>query len=475
MRQLRINAKRIGEYVFERRPFLLPFVIVLVCGIPWWIAFWPGTLQYDSCGQLLQYLGVAPMTGHHPYPVTLLMGALLRVGRICFHSDNAGIFLYTGAQFIGQATTVAYSFCVLKRLGGIPLWVRGCCLFFYALFPLLPNWGISYGKDTGYYLFFLLLTVALLDIFFAAGREEKPSCRQWALWIAAVLGVVSFRNDGRYVILFTVLVLLLYRRRYWRISLAGLGIALGFLALVEQVYMPLKNIPLGSVREAMSVPLLQTAEYVKEYADEVTEEERAVLQQVFRAGDLTELADTYDSAISDPVKNLFLEYPTGQELGSYIRLWWGQLKKHPLSCIRTYWQHCSGYFIPGARAYDDLIGWFWMLDDQSRSDSYLDIFFRESAYEMRIAMEKWVCWLYEVPLAGLLYRPSTYTWVMLGCLAWMILKKKPWAFAVLPGVLVLMICTVSPLNGSVRYFLPLMAAAPIYLACCFGGKGQELV
>ena len=45
----------------------------------------------------------------------------------------------------------------------------------------------------------------------------------------------------------------------------------------------------------------------------------------------------------------------------------------------------------------------------------------------------------------------------------------------IPGIIVLLICTVSPLNASVRYYLPVMATVPVYLAFCMAKntKGTE--
>lgn len=65
--------KKIENTLFDKYSFWGPFTVFFVLGLPWWIAFWPGTLQYDSCGQLLQYLGVGKMSGHHPLPITMLM------------------------------------------------------------------------------------------------------------------------------------------------------------------------------------------------------------------------------------------------------------------------------------------------------------------------------------------------------------------------------------------------------------------
>lgn len=459
------RMKKLSELIFVDHSFMGSFLILLCFGLPWWIAYWPGTLQYDSCGQLLQYLGVGRMTGHHPLPVTMLMGILLDVGRVLFHSDNAGIFLYTGIQFLAQCLVISYGFSVFNRIG-VPIWMRWLSLVFYALFPLFPNWGISFCKDTGYYISFMLFVLVIIDAFL---REDGQAGRlQRTLWVLSLFGVASFRNDGRYVIIITIVVLLLFVRKHWKTYLEGLGMAVLFLVLVEHVYMPIRNIPAGAVREAMSVPLMQTANYLGQYGEEVTEEEETVLAALFAEGDLRGVAEAYDEEISDNVKGRFKEYPDRQELFAYFKVWWGQFKKHPGIYVETFWRHCDGYFDPFRKCYDDIIGCFKILDGQSRSDEYLDIYFGIEDQHFRDMLEDWAYFLYKLPVFRLLYRPAVYTWVMAGCLLFLLRKKRKETLVILPGIVVLLICMVSPLNASVRYFLPVMAVLPIYLGICGG-------
>ena len=432
------------------------------------VAFWPGTLQYDSCGQLLQYLCVGKMTGHHPVPVTVLMGLFLDMGRMFFHSDNVGIFLYTLSQSIVQCAVIAYGFCIFKRLG-LPIWFCFVSLMFYGFLPLLPNWGISYVKDSGYYICFMLLTLSMLDNF--GIEEQQASGWKQLIWIAGLLGISAFRNDGRYVALTAIIGVILFCRKYWRKCIIGaVGVFL-FLFLVEGVYMPLRNIPSGSVREALSVPLLQTAGYIKEYQSEITVEERETLISVFEVDNLGEIAQRYDCMISDKVKEIFLEYPDKGQLLDYLKVWWAQLKKHPLTYLRVYWVHCDGYFNPFKNVYEDIIGWFGILDGQSRTDEYLNVYFIAERQELRLTLEKWSHFLYDLPVINLLYHTGTYTWIMLGSLLVLgVKKRKKDLFVIFPGIAVLMICTVSPLNASIRYYLPVMSVAPIYIGWCLKKK-----
>ncbi len=463
--------KRISDFLFAEHSFAGPFLILVCCGLPWWFAFWPGTLQYDSCGQLLQYLGVGKMTGHHPVPVTLLMGIFLDIGRALFHSDNAGIFLYTLLQFTVQCAVISYGFCVFKRFR-LPVWFCWACLVFYGVFPLLPNWGISYVKDSGYYICFLLLMFSMPDAFDMEGEPDAVWKR--LLWIAALVGLSAFRNDGRYVAFLAVIAVALFRRRYLKTCVAGAGCVILFLFLVEGVYMPLRNIPSGSVREVLSVPLMQTAGYLKEYPDEVTVEERNVILSVFEVEELSGISDRYDSMISDRLKDVFVEYPNREHVTAYLKVWLVQMKSHPGIYLRVYGEHCSGYLDPLQKCCEAIIGWYTILDGQSRTDEYLDIYFIANRQELREGLEDWSYCLYDFPVTGWLYHTGVYTWIMLGSLLFLILKKrKRDLYIILPGIIVLLVCTVSPLNSSVRYYLPVMAAAPAYIGCCmknYNGK-----
>lgn len=462
------RVKGISRIIFIDHPFIGPFLILVCCELPWWFAFWPGTLQYDSCGQLLQYLGVGKMTGHHPVTVTILMGILLDVGRIIFHSDNAGIFIYTFLQFTIQCIVISYGFCVFKRIH-LPLWFCWAALFFYGSFPLLPNWGISYVKDSGYYICFILLTLSMLDAF--GIEEEQAVVWRRLIWVAALVGLSAFRNDGRYVAMTAIIGVALFRRKHFKTCLAGAGCMFLFLFLVEGVYMPLRNIPSGAVREAMSIPLLQTAYYVKEYQNEITVEEHDAILSVFEVDELSEISDRYDSIISDRVKDVFLEYPDKEQLTTYFKVWWVQLKKHPLTYLRVYWDHCNGYFNPLKKCYEDIIGWFAILEGQSRTDEYLSIYFIAERQKLRAGLENWSYFLYDLPLTGWLYHTGIYTWIMLGSLLFLTLRKrKRDLFVILPGIVVLMVCTVSPLNASIRYYLPVMAVAPVYIGYCFDNR-----
>ena len=76
------------------------------------------------------------------------------------------------------------------------------------------------------------------------------------------------------------------------------------------------------------------------------------------------------------------------------------------------------------------------------------------------------------PGLALLNAPGTHAWALLLCTA-ALLRKRRWRAlaAAFPLWLALAICCVSPVNGLVRYALPIMAAMPTMLAYTWHALG----
>lgn len=87
------------EFIFDRHYILIPFIIIMMRGLPYFIAFFPGPIQYDALKQLDFYFGVLEWTTHHSPFSTFVMGSLMKLGRTV-HSNNLGVFLYAFQQYI---------------------------------------------------------------------------------------------------------------------------------------------------------------------------------------------------------------------------------------------------------------------------------------------------------------------------------------------------------------------------------------
>ena len=471
-------VRAIEKLLFLKHPFLGPFLSILVLALPWLIFYFPGTLQWDAHAQLWVFFGdpaAAASAGSHPVILTQVMGGCVWLGRKLFHSDSMGLFLYTGMQFMAQSLTFAYASYLLRKLQAPVIFSWGALLY-WAIHPLFPIWGYTMVKDTPFYIFLLLHMVVLMDILI--GQKARASWWQMCLLLVSVAGTVLSRNEGRYVVFITLFSALLLYRKYWKAYLAGIVSCLLLVVAVDNIYMPCRNIAKGNVGDMLSVPLQQTARYLREHYDEVTAEEAAVLQEGFAVG-LDEIAASYNPICSDPVKANFQEHPSSSYIGSYFKVWFRQLLKHPDTYIQALLNHTYGYFYPDRHdyLYDflHLTGVFYIGNSDKRHDDYLDMEFGISDSSGRRILQHFFYLVEKMPVFSMLFSAGFHTWILLGECVYLLAKRRRRAVLFLiPGLFILLLRLFSPVNASVRYMLPVMAMLPVTAAWCYVVTHKEL-
>lgn len=140
---------------FAKAPGRASSLLIGAAWLPWVAVFWPGSVDWDSWGQISQVLGVQEMTAHHTVLSTWLHGWLFRLGR-ALGSDNLGVFLYIVLQFLVCAWVFGQVTAFAARLGCS----RGVQYAVTAFFALDPIWGAfiqTQVKDTLYTGLFVLL------------------------------------------------------------------------------------------------------------------------------------------------------------------------------------------------------------------------------------------------------------------------------------------------------------------------------
>ena len=148
------------------------------------------------------------INNHHPVLHTVLMGTAVKIGRM-LGSDNLGIFLYTLFQYLCMAAALAYGISYLKNLK-MPRWFQGGILGLTALYPVFPRYAVLLSKDTLFSSCVLVFEIFLIRLV----REEiKISKKEGILFLLTMLGVMMLRQNGLYVVVFSLPVLLLEKDR----------------------------------------------------------------------------------------------------------------------------------------------------------------------------------------------------------------------------------------------------------------------
>ena len=456
--------------------------ILLLCWLPWLVVCAPGSLSGDLFSQVPQWLGAEPMTAHHPPLSSAIYGTLFAMGS-AIGGSNGALLVIMVAQALGMACSLAYALRTVSRLGCPCALSIGLTVFCAAL-PVFPTYVQWLVKDTLSSSVLCLFMTLLLRQSFESG--ETGCLRRWV--VLAVAGMLSclLRNNNVFVVLVALVAFALaVPRGSDGAGAAGrraaLSVAVSVLAanlLVTNLLYPALGIAKGSVKEVLSLPFQQVARCVRDNMDEVTPEQREVIEKTL-GNSLEGIAASYDESISDPVKDSF-QSTGNDDLMRFMGVWLELGLSHPADYLVAAIQGSNGYWYPfGVRAQEsNFYSGQAPVSPVTGEEPLWETLGMEpatAAFPETASTVAKVGWgLSQLPLISLLYHPATYLWLEVVLALHVLLSSKKrclgmraMAAGLLAAAVVLTLtCCASPVNALVRYalslwfFFPLAAALP---------------
>lgn len=453
--------------LLDTKPFLSSFCIIILFWSIYIIAFYPGVLNFDSHYQILQALNIhtkysdwviqldpnVNITNHHPVIYTLFLGKCLKIGQAILN-DNFGIFIATFIQVIIFAATLSYTIKYLKKIE-IPLKIRSIVLGIYCLVPMFPFYAVTNVKDTIYTALIILYIIKLYD-FIKFYKNEKITIKQLVELILVMIGVCLTRNNGIYIIIASFLFVIPYsRKNIKRMFIVFIICVLSYFSY-SKVILPYFKIPDTSIREMLSVPFQQTARYVKEYENELSEDDKNAIDKILRYEDL---AQRYKPEIADPVKNEYNKYATKEDLFKYFKVWANGLKKHPVCYIESFVNNTYAYLYPSNDKWYLYHGKKNVINNQGN----IDYHYIKALQPFRNTLVAYGIGFRNIPFIGLISNIGFNTWVFLIVGVYFIIKKekRKYLIILLPHFISFAFCLLSPVNNYFRYPMPYIFAMPI--------------
>lgn len=452
-------------------PFITTFVTLFIIYIPYIIASYPGILMGDSWDQIAQgfnmdgwtskYLNLmsenVKLNNHHPIFYTLLLHICLVVGNHCFLSYNIGLFLFCFSQF-------------LFMIGAISLFIKECVslkinnkivllvILYFAFAPRIQNYMFLVTKDVIYAGGLLLFLGAFRFI-----KNNQDILKNWQ-FIVALFIIFFIRNDGKYLLCLTVVLIALLNKTLRKGMLWTLIGILSISFAYEHMLLPAFDITPGSRREVLSIPFQQTARYIRDAKQDVTSEEKQIISRILN---YDELANLYNPNKSDAVKNTFNELASREDMKEYFRVWFKMLKKHPGIYFQATMNNTYGYFYPHAALANSNYTYSWSLRNMTRANKAcaavnVRLSYPKALDTFRNTYEEIREYLFRVPVIAALLSPATYTWILILWGFYCIKCRNRQAFLyTIPLLLQLLICIASPCNGPYfRYLYPIAFCLP---------------
>lgn len=463
-----------------KHPFHSIFIILVIAFIPYFVISYPSIFMGDTRTQIRQAFSelkiamgyMSPkyllsdevyINQHHPVAHTLLMHCCILLGDALMQSFNAGIFMYSLLQSIIFLAALAYSISFLLREGIITYSYSFFAVIYCVIHPLLRNYMFLATKDTIYAASFTLLILFLFGILL--GKQGKSAI------IGIILsgtGMLLFRNESRYILLLSFLLISIVNKTNRKIALVLLGYFTLFTGLMFYVLFPILKFSPGSKREMLSVPFQQTARYVSFHADEVTEEEKDAINRVLN---YDKLVENYNPDLSDDVKATYKEEASKNDLFNYFRIWGKMFLKHPGTYIQATMNNYYQYFYPGdVRFLRFTYSWSETCFENTNKDIELlgkQFSYPKSTMKIRQFSDTFYDKLSSFPLISLMMTPASYNWLLIIMFAYGIKNRQRRStvcvLLVIP-ILVMLICILGPCNGYYgRYSYPIVVLMPLLI------------
>lgn len=455
------GIKKIHLYeLFNKNTFLFSLIFIIICWLPYIISFYPIILSPDPSFQIRQYFKIpnkystysimidpnVTITNHHPVVHTLLLGTCMKFGTI-INNVNIGLFIYSIIQILILSSTLAYTIKFLKEknISHIYLFMM---LLVYSLVPVFPFYSMSAVKD----VIFGSLIINYIIRMYKLIKDTDIQVNDYLKTIVLMILIILFRNNGIHTILLSFPLLLLIKKTYkFKLKILTIFlIIISFNYSYNSIILPYFRITPTSVREKLSIPFQQTARYVKEHSEDVTEEEKQIIDKVLV---YDTLGERYKGEIADPVKNQFNKYTTKEELNAYFKVWFNQLLKHPKTYFEATINNTYGYYYPlknnwyiyykfDSRITDD--GFNYHYNNLELSRNILSIY--GNIYQF-------------IPILNIFVNIGINVWILIFMASYLFYRKKYNELIYLsPSFVLLLVCIASPVNTYFRYALPYVFA-----------------
>lgn len=450
--------------LFNDKPFLISFIVIVVCWMVYVIAFYPCILSPDPSYQILQYFGIDNkysyysvlldenmiITNHHPVIHTLLIGTCVKIGTI-FGSVNFGLFLYSIIQILVLSLTLSYTISFMKKLG-VSVKYRLICLLIYALVPAFPFYAMSPVKDV---IFGSLIIIYIMFITNYIILKDKINLFSGVKIFVLIVLIILFRNNGIYVIVLSMPFLFLMCHKESKKILIIFISVLVFYSSYQNIILPYFKVTPSSIRETLSIPFQQTARYVLVNENKISEEEKNAIDKVLN---YDTLADRYNPKKADSVKNEFNKYSTKDDLINYFKVWFIGFTKCPSTYISATINNTYGYFYP----FDKNWYIYYKYNDVLKNNGF--DYHYNNFDDLRGTLIKYGKIFPSIPILGLCVNIGFSTWLLLLMIGYLIYRKKYKEIIIyVPAIITLLVCIASPVNTYFRYALPNVFGMPLMI------------
>lgn len=457
----------------SRWPFRTAFLTIFIFYIPYIIISYPAIFMGDTKDYLSQIYGHLPLNNAHPLTPTLFWGLCIKAGLTLFNSDNMGLFICVMTQFIFIISVVSFVIKVLTECH-VSSKISVLLMIYYMLHPRIQYWMFLLTKDILNAAFLFLFIFAIYMIF-----TNRSNIYTYIALGIADLGTLLFRHDNQYIIIISLIIMLVIMRRYRKILAVTAICSLCFVLIWNGTLLNLNILREHPERDNLDMGILgsimeqQTARYIRDAGDEVTQEEYEIINTVFNYEKIVS-AYAPDNLADGVAGTLRKSTATSEDVSAYKKVWFKMFFKHPEIYLEATLNHKYQYLYPSVfttyyYSYTTSAGYMDKACDRINENvkeisvdfsypSGISLDFRVKCQNLRESF-------FRMPIFNLLYTTSSYFWMLFIWFAYCILRNNKIAVAtMMPLLVMILVLLAGPSNGMYfRYSYPYALCLPVII------------
>lgn len=324
--------------------FLVCFLIIILCWMPYFLSFYPGNLSPDSISELTTVINnFANASDHHPIIHILFIAIPYKIVFGITNNMTYSVAAVTLLQMVIMASIFS-SLIVFLHNRKIKDKILFIILAYYSLLPMHGYYSIVMWKDVIFSGLLLLLTMELIKLIEKSNNKTLNFKQLFGFIIVSIL-CVFFRNNAIYMYFILAIATFIFFKKYFKIFIPAFIIIFCIYYTIKGPIFNVLNIKKSSSAEYIGIPIQQIGRMT--YKDAYfTKEEKDLLNKLMP---IEEMAKAYNPIISDGIKfnpNYNSEVFDENKI-DYFKLWLNLIRKYPTIALEAYSISTLGYWYPG--------------------------------------------------------------------------------------------------------------------------------
>lgn len=452
---------KINFNIFENRidekcnkNYIIYTILILICWMPYFFRYFPGLLTSDSCAQVAQAIGLTKLTNHHPIFHTGIISIFVNLGVNVFGNINYGVAIYTMVQMTIMAISFAYVLNYLYK-NKVPFFIRIFALIYYMLYPINALFSVTMWKDILFAGIIPIFVIQCDKIVKMPDKFIKDKIKIIMFMVVSIL-VCYLRNNGVYIVFFTILFLFIIERKYWK-KMGGIfaGTLIIFF-ITKNIIFGIFNVSEGNIGEMLSIPLQQIARVEKYHKENI---DINTIYQINKFFNVENIGEKYNPVLSDPVKAEFKNDVFKENKVEFIKLWGKLFLRYPKDYIESFLSNSYGYYYPEAK--------HWVANRTMEANNMgleqTPLIEGKIVSKIDSLIER-----RDIPIVSMFFSIGFAVWLTVICMAYMVYSKRYVNLVMFIPIFVLWLTIIaSPVFCEYRYAYPIFTTLPIYICLCF--------